>query len=249
MTPEDFLAKMPNEPVAYGEMLFFKVAGSHSHNTNIASSDLDGIGVYQCRTEECLGIYRIKETVVNSTNDISWHEIGKFARLLIKGNPNILECLFTKRRAVTSSAAWGELVNERHRFLSRKALGSYLGYLNAQLHKLFTKKRVHTTGGQFSAKFAYHLVRLGWDGRRIARGQEPVVWKEGAERDLLLEIRAGEYGQKAIEQMAKDLIADIERAKPWRIPEKGDEEWLDNWVVKLRLEQLEKGGSDGQGRI
>ena len=84
-------------------------------------------------------------------------------------------------------------------------------------------------------------MRLLWDAHQIAKGGEPVVWKEpGEERTLLMAIRTGEMPQGQIEAHARLVLAEIDGMKPWKLPEDGDEKFLEDWLLRLRLEDLEK---------
>ncbi len=226
-----------------GDVIFSKIAGSHSHNCNIPESDLDAIGVYIVETNRMLGLdmaeNKIEETVVNETNDFTAHEVGKFCRLLLKGNPGIIEMLWTDKMCYVT-APWKDLRAERKRFLSRRVIGQYLGYMNAQMIRLEKDQRLHTSGGVYGTKWAYHFLRLCGEATKISRGEEPDVWLEGHERDVLMKVRAGKYSQAQVLEMAKRMIGEVEKHKPWKLPEEGDREWLNDWLLKARRQ---KGGA------
>jgi hypothetical protein len=96
------------------------------------------------------------------------------------------------------------------------------------------KAGLHTKGGAYNEKWAYHVVRLLGDAKRIAGGAEPVVWKEGGERAELMRIRSGEVTQEQVERLARGLMDAIEALKPWPLAEEGDREWLNAWLLRLR---------------
>lgn len=216
-----------------GKILFAKIAGSHSHNTAVPTSDIDALGVYVAPTDLVLGMDPPPETITNSTNDFTVHEVAKFCRLLIKGNPNIVEMLFTEKMC-KYEPAWMELYNQRRRFLSARAVEQYIGYLLAQLHKLSTKTYLHTAGGKYNTKFGYHLVRLGYDGLRMSKGEGPVVWKEDEEREVLMKIRTGETSEEEVARLGNQFVREIDALKPWKLPEEGDKILLNDWLVSLR---------------
>jgi hypothetical protein len=220
-----------------GFMIFAKVAGSHSHNTNIDTSDLDGLGIYVAPTEGVLGYKNVEETWCNCSNDFTAHEVGKFCSLLIKGNPNIIEMLYTDRMCYTTQW-WMYLREHRDSFLSRNVIGQYLGYLNAQIRKLEKGTSVHTTGGRYNKKFAYHLLRLGMEAKQIADGIGPTVWYEGEDRKFLLDVREEKYSQAQVEQMAKKMVREIEDKKPWNLPDIGDEKYLTKWLIDVRMNDM-----------
>jgi predicted nucleotidyltransferase len=233
---EQFLEKK----VFPGKVIFAKVWGSRSHNTNKPDSDWDFSGVYVAPTKEFLGLDRPAETVQNKEGqekpDYSFHEVGKFCNLLLTGNPGILEMLFTER-LFHSTDDWQPLVENRHRFLSKSAVNHYVGYAEGQLKRLKSDSYLHTSGGKYNEKWAYHLMRLLIDADRIVSGGEPVVWKVGEEREFLMRIRCGEMTQEEVEREANSHIDKL-RNTVSAIREKGDRVFLNDWLVALRMKNL-----------
>ena len=220
-----------------GQIIFAKIWGSFSHNTAMATSDTDYLGVYLAPTNSILGLKEITETVVHEKPDVQLHEIGKFCRLLIKGNPGIIEALFTTRLYGYLSM-WTDLMAMKGDFLTANVVEQYLGYCAGQLKKLIKGTYLHTKGGDYNTKWAYHLIRLALDAQRISKGEEPVVWKEGTERELLMDIRNGKVAQEEVVKMAQDIIGEIDGRKPWPIPESPNIEMLNDWLVKIRKEHI-----------
>jgi hypothetical protein len=219
-----------------GRLLFAKVWGSHSHNTNVPTSDVDYIAMYALPNTEFLGMWQPRDTVHSKKPDVQAYEAGKFARLIMKGNPSIVECLFTMRHVYVTQE-WQDLIKIRDSVLSQRVIKAYLGYAGEQLKKLIKhggKAGLHTKGGKYSEKWAYHMIRLLLDAARIARGKDPVVWKEGCERDLLMGIRSGELGQDTVQFMGEKLVAAIEARKPWPLREEPDEGAIQKWLLGVR---------------
>jgi len=225
-----------------GWTIFAKIWGSRSHNTALETSDEDFLAVYQSPTRSILSLYPPPETMDNPDGqkpDYQAYELKKFCGLLLKGNPNIVEMLFTEKFTY-ESPEWQELKGHRKDFLTQTCVRQYLGYAEGQLKKLFAhggEGGLHTKGGKYSEKWAYHLVRLLWDARRIAKGEEPIVWKEGEERDRLMDIRFGHTSPNVVEQMARALLAEIEALKPWKLPEEGDGPYLNDWLLRMRKDK------------
>lgn len=221
-----------------GKVIFAKVWGSRSHNTHKESSDWDFSGVYLAPTESFLGLKGVAETVTNNENskpDYSFHEAKKFCNLLLVGNPGIVEMLFTDRLCM-ETADWLSLKKHRKSFLTKAVVRQYLGYAAGQLNKLKAGKGLHTTGGKYNEKWAYHLMRSLLDADKIICGVEPVVWKEpGAERNYLMQIRENAVKQEEIYEegtrLLDELYKDLETSQ---LPEKGDESLLEKWLIGLR---------------
>ena len=231
------------EPLG-GRCIFAKVWGSWSHNTQLPESDVDYLAVYQLPTQAILSLVDWPDTLDGKGPDFQAHEIGKFCRLLLKGNPGIVECLFTERERLWTPE-WQELCELREIFLNRQTLKSYLGYCDGQLHRLLAGTRLHSKGGGYNTKWAYHLIRLALDAERIAQGQPPVIFKEGEERETLMAIRRGDYSPDQIERMFRDVEARIRLLRPEeRLPERADASMLDIWLWRRRQEYME-GRLDG----
>ncbi len=222
-----------------GKLIFTKVWGSWSHNTNLPDSDMDFLAVYQAPTKDVLSLNPPSDTIEGNKPDYQGHELSKFCRLLLKGNPGVVEMLFTEKMCYVAEA-WQELKEQRKNFLSRKTVRQYLGYAEGQLNKLTKGSYLKTTGGRFNEKWAYHLIRLLMDTQRITKGEDPVLWKEEEERSTLMDIRTRATSQEYVVEMAKRLIKDIDDRKPWNLPEENDKEFLNDWMLRLRLQDLEK---------
>lgn len=222
-----------------GKVIYAKLWGSRSHNTALPNSDEDFLAVYRAPSDRILSLHPPPETIDNPEGqkpDFQAHEIRKFCQLLLKGNPGVVEMLFTEAFDFTTPE-WLELREHRRDFLTQTAVKQYLGYAEGQLKKLFAhsgEAGLHTKGGKYSEKWAYHLVRLLGDAKRIVTGGEPIVWKEGEERDLLMRIRTGEMPQAEVERYARGLLAEIDGMEIWGIPEDADESFLESWLLQQR---------------
>ena len=141
---EQFQIKIKNK--LPGKILFAKVAGSHSYGLATETSDVDFIVVYQAPLRKVLSTNQLTETVDGKSPDFQAHEIGKFCRLLLKGNPNIVECLFTEHHTQTEPG-WFGLYNMRKQFINQTTLKQYLGYCHGQKQRFLAHQPVHTVGG------------------------------------------------------------------------------------------------------
>ena len=226
-----------------GRLIFGKTWGSRSHNTNHETSDWDFSGVYQVPTREFLGMNKVTENVCSVEGqekpDYAFYEAGKFCELLLVGNPGILEMLFTDRMSI-ETPEWTQLKKQRQKFLSKNAVRQYVGYAEGQLKRLKAKKGLHTTGGTYNEKWAYHLMCLLIDADRIVVGCEPVVWKdEGPERNYLMSIRKDELSQDEIMDDAARRVDKLRDAlEKTNLPETGNKDILEGWLIDLRLENL-----------
>ena len=112
---------------------------------------MDYLAVYAAPTSEVLSLDKPPETVTNSKPDLEAHEVEKFCRLLIKGNPSMIEMLWTERMCWTTPE-WTALRNIRAQFLSSQAVLQYVGYARGQEARFKGGGRPHTGGGKYNTK-------------------------------------------------------------------------------------------------
>jgi len=218
-------------------LLYAKVWGSHSHATELPASDVDYLAVFQRPTCEVLSLDAPAQTIDGTKPDFQAHEIAKLGGLLLKGNPGIVEMLYTEHMQLTTPA-WDALREMRDTFLNQATLRQYLGYCEGQLHRLKGGTRLHTQGGAYNTKWAYHLIRIALDAERIAHGDPPLVMKDGEELRLLMRIRAGEFSPDEIESQFVEVKRRIDSSSH-ALREKPDQARLDEWLWQRRLEYLE----------
>lgn len=232
MTIDDFLSTHTFP----GQVLFAKVWGSHSHNTHLETSDTDFLVVYVAPTDKILSLNPPPETMDGKGPDFQAHELKKFCSLLLKGNPAIVECLFTEK-LFKFTPEWTKLIDDRKKVLTKRCIQQYIGYANGQLQRMKNGASVHTKGGRPTEKWKYHIIRLLFDATRIVTGNEPLVWKphNSDERNYLMNIRNGVYSDEEVVGRANQMIKDIDAALVFsKIPDEVDSEWLNNWMLNIR---------------
>lgn len=231
-----FLESAPAKRIP-GYLLYAKVWGSHSHATALPTSDVDYLAVYQLPLREVVSLRPGPETVDGKGPDFQAHELGKFCALLLKGNPGVVETLFTEHMEMRTPV-WELLRERRKTFLNQRTLNQYIGYCEGQLHRLDAGTKLHTHGGDYNTKWAYHLIRLAIDAVRIAEGGAPLVMKDGAELDLLMRIRNGEFEPHQIAGYWSGYKDKIKAARA-HLPEEADAASLDDWLWRRRAEYPE----------
>lgn len=222
-------------PALPGSIIFSKLWGSRSHNTAKADSDYDYLGVYVAKTRDVLSLDKPPETVTSDKPDYQYHEAGKFAELLMKGNPGIIEMLFTEKFCYRYDT-WRWLADRRREFLSAQVVKQYLGYMQGQMKRLQKGAPLHTAGGEFGEKWVYHILRLGYQALKIASGGDPIVWYEDddPERVALMDIRKGYAYPTTVNKLINNTIEKIDGLKPWPLPAQGNKQLLNEWLWKVR---------------
>lgn len=218
-------------------LIYLKVWGSHSHNCALPESDMDMLGVFVAPMRAAVkvgGLSQGQQTINRHKPDVQLYEADKFCQMLLKGNPQVIEALWTERMYYRTRL-WDMLTVERDLLTFNKTvLRQYLGYATAQYHRLLEDKPLHTTGGQYNTKWAYHCLRLLGDAGRIARREPPQIWKIGEERDLLMAVRRGEYDRETVAGMMKAAINKAGRADDTDLMEHADRRLLDHWLYLAR---------------
>jgi len=211
-------------------IFLLKTSGSQSYNLATPDSDHDFLGVFVNPVNSLFGLRQPRDHYDGKDPDFQIHEIGKFANLLVKGNPNLVEIMFGRTEnyiiPIEWEDYWRELYENREILLNARTVRQYLGYAKGQYQRLTKGQSLHTTGGQFNTKWAYHIIRLLLNAAQIAEGEHPTVWWDGPQRDNLMNIRRGLLDQQTIEIMMNSIIEHIDGIKPWSIPDEPDEAWI-----------------------
>jgi len=211
-------------------------SGSRAYGIDQAGSDDDYLGVFVSPLASFVSIDGPgPDTLAGNGPDFTLHEIGKFCRLALKGNPAILETLWNPH--VLACDAWGrELVSLRSKCLHRGSLKVYVQYAEAQMKKMVKGSGLHAKGGAYNGKFGAHLVRLLHAGINLAETGEVQVRVPAALAGALMEIRTAKRSMGDVMAMARPLIeklAVLSDGNP--LPPRPDEEAFNDLVVRARL--------------
>jgi len=232
--PEDlkqFLEAVLAKRNVKGDVIFSSVAGSHSFNLAVETSDKDYFGVYEGKIDDVLSLVPPPDTFDSHNPDYSVFELQMFCKLVLKGNPKLIEPLFSSHMCYYNED-WVALQNVRNSFLSKNVVSHYLSYVNSQL------KDIQRGDGEKKKKY-YHAIRLLGETERIVDGGLPKVWMDGAEREFLLNIRKGEIEEKELVAKVESMQNAIqEKLQTSTLPEQADVNTLNSWLVSLRKKAI-----------
>jgi predicted nucleotidyltransferase len=128
-----------DNPHLGNNIIMLCLGGSHAYGTNVETSDLDVRGCALNSKAEILARENF-EQVVNRETDTTIYSFNKLIDLLLKANPNVLECLGLKQEHYLYLSPIGqELLDNADMFLSKKVIQSFGGYATAQLRRLDNK--------------------------------------------------------------------------------------------------------------
>jgi predicted nucleotidyltransferase len=114
-------------------LLFDAVAGSQAYGTAVDSSDEDRRGVFVA-PESFLGGLDSIEQVSDEKSDQVYYELGRFAELLIRNNPNVLELLAMPEDCIRYRHPLFELLDPVL-FLSKRCADTFGEYAMGQIRK------------------------------------------------------------------------------------------------------------------
>jgi hypothetical protein len=211
-------------------------AGSKSYGIDVEGSDDDYVGVFVAPLGELLSMSGLaRDTYAANDPDYTLHEIGKFCRLALQGNPAILETLWNPD--VVARDPWGdELVALRGRMLHRGSLQVYLDYAEAQMRKMVKGSGLHAKGGTYNGKFGAHLIRLLHAGLRLGETGEVMVRVPADLASTLLEIRSGGASMEKVLALARPLADRLKKLTADNVlPAAADVDAVNDLVVRARL--------------
>ena len=129
----DFLRDDPN---LGDNVILLGYGGSYAYGTNNEDSDVDIRGIATNSSRNIL-TGRDFEQVVDVPTDTTIYSFDKIVKLLCSCNPNTCEILGLKpEHYFVLTDAGKKLIDNRHLFLSKRAIHSFGGYANSQLRRL-----------------------------------------------------------------------------------------------------------------
>jgi hypothetical protein len=180
----------PDFSEAFGELrrvVAAGVGGSRSHGLNHADSDWDVWAVYQAPAVEFLGLWRPKETKDFKVEwgDVASHELGKWVALAAKGNPTVVERLFSDTWLPDYTTPVGESLREqRDMFVTANLLRQYAGYIGGQKDTVLKVE----PGSRKWRRAAKHTLRLSFCVINLVRHRRMTVRLEPQVADELMGI-------------------------------------------------------------
>ena len=127
---------LKTDPHLGKNIIFLTYGGSYAYGTNVEGSDIDIRGCTLNSKADLLGMGSF-EQVVDDHTDTTVYAFNKLLGLLISCNPNTIELLGCRPEHYFVLTPIGrQLLDQRHMFLSRRAVNSFGGYAGQQLRRL-----------------------------------------------------------------------------------------------------------------
>ncbi|KAF2073809.1 hypothetical protein CYY_004867 [Polysphondylium violaceum] len=249
---EELLKKRGGED-KQNKIVFFSVAGSHSFNLNVETSDSDYFGVYCSNIDRVLSGNNKSQTLDCHDPDYVMFEAEKFCELLYKGNPKLIEPLFSDNYCYQSND-WISLGKDRKKFISLSVIKHYISYAKIQLFDAIKAKEqseqqqsienvlknLSLSSNHSHHKKLYHTLRILLETNRMIQGGEPLVYLTGPEREKIMDIRLGksnvEHVLEEISNLFESCQKGIDRLRDSNsIQETCSVKLLSDWLVQLRV--------------
>ena len=198
-------------------------------------ADYDYRGVYVAKNSQLLSLSdQPKETIEigkgakDGEAEFVFHELGKFMRLALKGNPSVLHILFVPKYNIKNDIG-DEIVKNRKLFLSEKAIrNAFGGYAMSQI--LYLKRNSKFQNAKKREKHVRHCFRLFDSGQELLETgnitlplKDPQKYIElGKEQDIDKLFRMFDERDKKFRTCKSSL------------PEKPDVYWINRLLLKFR---------------
>lgn len=116
------------------KIIFRGIVGSHAFGTNTETSDKDIAEIFVCDKDDLLGFNYKEHDDIDKDN--RRYEVGKFIKLLMNGNPNMLEILYLPEDCVLIKEPEFEMIQKMSRtFITKQLFHTFVGYANTQINK------------------------------------------------------------------------------------------------------------------
>ena len=211
--------------------------GSKAYGLATEDSDDDLRGIYLPPAHLDWSLHRLPEQLESqdSEKDEVYWELGKFVRLALKANPNVLETLWTPL-VLDANGIAERLRTIRQAFLSKHIFKTYSGYVLSQFRRMANAVK---NQGKFKPKHAMHLVRLLYSGI-VALETDEIQVDVSERREELLHIRNGNLTFDEIKGKALALDRVFQQTfEKTNLPEQPNYAQVNEFVVWARRRMVD----------
>lgn len=214
------------------------VTGSTAYGLATENSDVDIKGVYLLPTSQILSLRFNPQKTTKDHVDPDWvyHEVGKFMKLVISGNPTVTELLYLNGYTVMTPIGQ-KLIDNRGLFLSTHAVeDAYRGYALSQAKRLNNRTEQGLDGYDSAlkkrfAKHTRHCFRLLLQARQLLETGTLQVKVTPEEREWLFNM--GEQDVDTVVQKFMEMDAEFENVKSV-LPDEPNWDALDALLLDIR---------------
>lgn len=229
------------------------VGGSELHGAKVGKTDdTDLYGIYIEDPERALGLQPREHFVWSTAGDerrngpddvdVTLYSLRKWAGMTAKGNATALHFLFAEPKEVPPKT-WKTVQANRELFLSRNSAKQFLGFADSQFKRLTGEKGSGKKGQRpeyigkygYDTKAAMHGLRLLYECLELMTHK--AITLPRPEKDLLIEVRSGEWTLEKVLAHAKKLTAEVEAAvSSSLLPGNVDRDAISKLIAQVHLE-------------
>ena len=212
------------------------VTGSTAYNLATPESDVDYRGIFLESPEAIIGLKNETAETLDNADDVMYG-FRHFMKLLVKGNPNILELLYLppSNYTILHPAFNKHIMVYRENFITKRMLLAYSGYVAHQLKLVEKDGRKEYSHNGMDCKAAMHVMRLILQLRDVTK-KSLYVTVNGADRNWLLDIKHG----KQYKDYSTFYMYTTDRLDQYNtlitnsnLPQDVDMDWVNNRMIRL----------------
>ncbi|MGD9580515.1 MAG: nucleotidyltransferase domain-containing protein [Vampirovibrionia bacterium] len=206
------------------------IVGSKAFGLADNNSDNDVRGIYLAPNDLLHSLWGAPEQLEDKKEDKIYWELEKFIRLALKGNPNILETMWSPLINYKSDLA-DQLIEIREIFLSKHIFNTYGGYTISQFNKMNNE---YKSTEKYRTKHALHLIRLLISGTEALK-HGYIMIDVSEYRNTLLSIKKGEFSFTEVEELRKELELKFNEAyENTKLPDYPDVKKANDFLILAR---------------
>jgi len=245
-------------PLDRAEIIHAFIGGSALHGVKLrGTDDTDVYGIYIEKPWLALGLDGMEHFVMSTSPqtrrnqpsdiDVMCYSLRRWAALAAKGNPTILHSLFTPTGR--GEKEWSTIIRRREIFLARAHAMKYIGYADAQLKRMQGLRGTGKHGQRpeiieksgYDTKAAMHTLRLLYEGIELMKEHWVTLPRPAGERELLLEVRRGQWSEDRVIRHANRLLGIIQEAsEASKLPDTVDRTKVCELVSQIYLQNWAK---------
>lgn len=215
------------------------VTGSVAYGLNTENSDIDIKGVYLLPTTKILSLqFNPQRTTLDHTDpDWVYHEVGKFMKLVLSGNPTVTELLYLHEYTELDPIGQA-LIDNRELFISTDAvMKAYRGYAFSQAMRLNNRTEQGIDGYASAlknrfAKHTRHCFRLLLQARQLLETGTLEIKVTPEQREWLFEM--GEQDADTVVRKFMEMDKEFDNIKSV-LPDKPDIKSLNEILYQIRM--------------
>lgn len=209
--------------------------GSRGHGLQQREdADYDYRGVFIAKNRDLLSLHKPKETrevnvgAGDNEAEFVFHEVEKFFRLAMKGNPSVILLFFVPKWNVKTEIG-DMIIKNRDLFLSENAIrNAFGGYAMSQI--LYLKRNHKFKDGKKIAKHIKHCFRLFDQGQELLETGSITLPVKNPQKYFDI---AQETDNEKLFELFKERDLEFQNCKSI-LPEKPDEHLINGLLLKIR---------------